>query len=394
MKKLIVAFLLTSSRALAQEEPDAPPVVVPVPPPTAAPAPPPPPAPAQILLLVLPTPRLPPFAHAAPATEAATRGAGPIRAGLEVFASYTYQNLDTQQGRSWFHVFDLPRAHAALEGEMDRVKGRVVLEATRSAANGALTGVAGDSFVLRIREAYAAYRPIDMLEVSGGVIPTATIPELDGTWMMRAVAPSALESSGLASPADLGARVRLDLPKDFGFVSTSVYNGEGYDNRELNRGKNTEFAADIHPIPIPALRPLGVFGSYVAGSAGTSKARADRVTGGLVWQDVKVRAGAFATYAWGVRDAATQHATVASLFVRVEPIPRVLLGARFDHFLRDAKAVPDDRVSTFTLTGGYRIADPLEGFLVLRRTIPTTRAQAELPGSNTYELQAVARVVF
>lgn len=335
-----------------------------------------------------------PEGRAAPPSEAAAHGTGRVRAGLEVFAQYSYlRTMGPGANDTWFHVFDVPRVHGAIEGEWKEIRGRVLLEATRSASDGALIGVSGDSLVLRLREAYAAYRPVPSLEVAGGIIPTATVPELDGTWMLRAVAPSAAEANGLLVPADLGARVRFDIPRDYGFVSANVTNGEGYTSRELNRGKTIEAAGEVHPLPATTLRPLGVFGSYVAGSTGTVSARADRATGGLVWQGKRVRGGAFFTYAWGFGQLGTQRAMAASAFVRVEPVRRVLLGLRADHMVRST-AGPTDTVTTVIGSVGYRVAEPLETFLAVSRALPSTRAEAELAGADHWDLRVIARVVF
>jgi hypothetical protein len=268
-----------------------------------------------------------------------------------------------------------------------------VLEATRSASDGALIGVSGDSLVLRVREAYAAYRILPGLEASAGVIPTLTVPNIDGTWMLRAIAPSALESSGLLSPADIGAKIRFDEPHGYGWIATAAYNGEGYTSRELNRGKTVEIAAEAHPIQLDEAKAFAVFASYVSGSTGTSLARANRLTGGLVWQGERVRAGSTFTHGWGVGQLGTQRAIVFSTFARVEPIPRFLLGARFDYVVR-AVGDPTDAVSTLWGSVGYRIALPIETFLALSRAIPSTRAEAEVPGSDAWELRVIARVVF
>lgn len=377
-------------KAASPPSPVTPPAVAPPPTATAG-------APVAPAALELPPgpPHTPPVGHAAPPTEAATSGAGPIRAGLEVFAEYRFRDTDGPgANRTWFHVFDLPRAHAAVEGEWKEVRGRVLVEATRSATEGALIGVAGDSLVLRVREAYAAYRPWSPLELAGGVLPTLTVPNLDGTWMLRPVAPSVLEANGLLAAADLGARARATLPAGYGWVGVVVTNGEGYTSRELNRGKNVETAAELHPLPRGPLLPLGVFASYSAGSSGTTLARADRATGGLVWQGDRVRAGAFVTHARGVAQLGRQKALAATAFVRVEPIERLLLGARVDHVVRDTETDPEDAVTTLWGSVGWRLAGPLEAFLALSRSIPTTRAQAEVPGSNAWELRAIGRVIF
>lgn len=376
MKRLAFAIVLFASRAAAQE--------------------PEPPKPAEPLGQAAPahdrTAEDPaPLGRAAPPTEAATHGEGRVRAGLEVFASYTYRNY----GNSWFHQFDVPRVHGAVEGEYEHVRGRLLVEAVRSASEGALVGVAGDSLVVRVREAYAAYRIVPPLEISAGVVPTMTVPDLDGTWMMRAIAPSAIENSALMPAADLGAKARVDLPGGYGWAGSGLYNGDGYTSRELNRGKSFEGAAEIHPVPgVELLKPLGLLGSYVSGSTGTSLARANRLTGGVLWQGERIRGGAYATYAWGVAQLGTQNALVMSGFVRVEPIPRLLFGARIDHQNRNTDATPADKVTSLWLAAGYRVALPLETFLAFDKVIPTDRAAAEVPGSDAWQLRVIARVVF
>ena len=350
--------------------------------------------PIQLPPSVIATP-LVPVGRAAPPTEAATRGTGTVRPGLELFAQYALRNTTGLDGNGkYFHVFDVPRVHAAIEGEWQGAKGRVVLEATRSASEGSLVGVAGDSLVLRVREAYAAYRPFRLLEISGGVVPTLTVPNLDGTWMLRPIAPSVLEANGFLAPADLGARVRTDLPDGYGFLAIGAYNGEGYTSRELNRGKNVEGAVEIHPLPHGKLAPLGVFASFTSGSTGTTLARSNRFVTGLVWQGAMVRAGAFFAHAWGLADLGTARALALTAFVRVEPIDRLYLGARFDHVVRDAVNDPLNTLDTVWGTVGYRVLDPLEGFLAVTRSIPTRRAEDEAPGSNYWDLRIIGRVVF
>lgn len=98
-------------------------------------------------------------------------------------------------------------------------------------------------FVFRLREAFAGWAPGRVMRVQAGVVPTLTIPEIEGTWRLRAVAPTALEQTGLCASADLGATVRATLPGTFGWVGVGAYNGEGYSGRELNRSTSVELAA-------------------------------------------------------------------------------------------------------------------------------------------------------
>jgi hypothetical protein len=303
-----------------------------------------------------------------------------LRAGLEVFAQYSYRRtLDPDGTTQWFHVFDVPRVHGAVEGTYRWARGRVVIEGVRSAAEGSLVGVA---------------EPLPGLEISAGVVPTLTVPTLDGTWMMRPIAPSAVEANGLLSAADIGARATYELPRGYGRAGLGAYNGEGYTSRELNRGKNVEAALELHPAPGTPAAPLGVFASWVAGSQGTLLSRADRGTLGLVWQDTWLRGGAFVTHAWGVAQFGEQRALNVSAFVRAEPITNLLFAARVDHVVRDTAASPANAITTMWLAGGYRPLPPLETFLSFARSLPTRLARAEVPGVDSWELRLVTRVVF
>jgi hypothetical protein len=313
--------------------------------------------------------------------------------GLEIFAEYDLRVTRSGSTTDWFHNFDVPRVHGSLTGAYGPVRARLLLEAVRSASEGALIGVAGDSLVLRLREASAGYRRGEWLAIDAGVIPTLTVPELDRSFNLRAVAATPLESTALASPADLGATARVNFPKAFGYAAVGAYNGEGYTSRELNRGKNVELAASVHPLAGSAGEPLSLFASYVIGSAGTGKARADRLTGAVVWQGVRLRAGGAVTYAWGVGENGLQRSLLLDGFIRAEPVDRVLLGLRAYSWMRDTGAA-GDRIVGFTGAAGYRIADPLECFLAVTRTLPGDAAEAALPGINRWDLRVIARVVF
>ncbi len=332
--------------------------------------------------------------RAAPATSAGTTSfaEGHLRAGLEVFAQYAYR-VTYGAPDSWFHEFDVPRAHGSIDGTYESVHARVLMEAVRSTPQGALYGVDGDSFVFRAREAFAEVTPIPLLTVRGGLVPTLTIPELDGTWMMRAIAPSMLESSGLASPADLGAQVLGNLPSGYGWVGLGAYNGEGYHQAELNRGKNIELATAVHPLPqSDALKPLALHLGYTAGSSGAEKARADRLETALLWQGKLVRGGAALTYGWGENQDSSLRALIVDGFVRLEPVDRFFAGVRASFFQRNLDA--RDSIFTGHVALGYRVAKPMEVYLAGSRSVPTAIVRDANPGSDFIELRAVTRIVF
>lgn len=348
---------------------------------------------AEPLLVVERRPSVvPPEGSAGPPTTAGTTGLR-VQLGLEAFVAYDLRLTPTAQGTEWFHAFEVPRAHASVTGLYGPVQARIVLEAVRSAGEGALLGVAGDSFVMRLREASAGYRLGRWLSVDAGVVPTLTIPELDGSFNLRAVAASAHEATGLASPADLGATARFDFPRGYGFVAAGGYNGEGYQQRELNRGKNLEAALEVHPFAETGARPLAVFTSFVNGSSGTGSAKANRLTTALLWQGRRIRAGADFVYAWGVGENGLLRSWAIDGFVRVEPIDRLLFGARSFAWMRDVSR-SDDRVIEVTGAAGYRLADPLEAFVTVTRTLAGDAARTALPGIDRWNIRVIARVVF
>ena len=336
----------------------------------------------------------PPFVEgsAATATPAGLSGLK-VQPGLEVFVEYNLRLTRASTGNEWFHSFEIPRAHGSLRASYGPAQARLVVEAVRSASEGALLGVAGDSLVLRLRDASAGYRQGEWLSLDAGVIPTLTVPELDGSFNLRAVAPTPLESTGLSSPADLGATARVTFPRRYGFAAVGAYNGEGYTNRELNRGKNLELAAEIHPLPEGPLAPLGVFASYVIGSEGTAHARADRLTVALLWQGKRLRGGASFTHAWGVGERADQRSILLDAFLRAEPIDRLIFGVRGFSWQRDLEA-SGDRVNELTGAAGYHVVAPLEAFLAVTRTFPEARAAAALPGLDHWTFRVLSRVVF
>lgn len=330
---------------------------------------------------------------ASPPTSAGNTGLS-VRSGIEVFAQYAVRSTSAPDGTpEWSHAFDVPRAHVALTGEYGDARARVVLEAVSPALGGSIGGVASDAFVFRLREAFGAWAPGRVVRVQAGVVPTLTIPEVEGTWRLRAVAPTRLEQTGLGSPADLGATVRVDLPRTFGWVGIGAFNGEGYTGRELNRGKSVELAASVHPIPGRAFAPLAAFASYVVGSTGVGSTRSDRLTAGALWQAAEVRAGAVATIAWGVNGDSGRVSYLVEAFARVEPVERLLVGLRYSFLQRDDR-IDANEVHTVLGTVGYRVIEPLEVFAAASRSIPGAGAAAALPGSDQWEFRMVSRGVY
>lgn len=316
-----------------------------------------------------------------------------ITPGLDVIGQYALRVTDTPTGPDWFHRFDLNRAHVALGFEWSVARARVVLEAVRSASEGALIGVAGDSLLLRVREGYAAVRPWSWLEAQLGVVSTLTIPTIESAWQGRAIGASSLESAGLSSPADLGITVRAALPRAFGTLAIGAYNGEGYALRELNRGKNIELFADVRPFATLSLPELSLFGSYVIGSSGTGRARADRLTVGAQLDRRRYGVGASAVVAWGVADFSDRTSVLVEAFARGEPVERWLLSARFTWWNRDQSRT-DDQLWTLLFATGVRVLEPVSAWLSVSRTSAGAATVASIPGVEGWEVRVASRAVF
>ena len=317
---------------------------------------------------------LPPDGRAAPPTEAATRGTSKVRAGLEVFAEYMYRRtLGQGDSTAWFHAFDRPP-----RPRRDRRRARRTDPRSPPRRGGAL-GVRGLSRRRRRRQPrHPRARGLRRVQAGGAARDLGgRRPDAHRSRARRHVDDArdrALRSRSQragASPANLGVKVRIEAPEHYGWAALAAYQRRGLhepraQSRQDPRGRARGPSAARRARSFRS----GVFFSYTAGSTGTASARADRLTSRASYGRARAaRAGAFFTYAWGVaqrRDAARGRS--ARAFVRVEPVTRLLVGARADVAVRDVRTGPADAISTLWLTAGYRIADPLEVFVAGSRS--------------------------
>lgn len=314
--------------------------------------------------------------------------------GVSLYNQYVLRVRRDGGDTSWFHDFELSRGHVFLGMKYDHAYARVLFEGVRSASEGSLLGVAGDSFVFRVREGYAGYWLFGHLDFRAGLLPTLTIPVVESSWKLRALNPSAVERVGFGSPADLGATIVGHLPRGFGWVGVGAYNGEGYARPELNRGKNVEIAAEIHPLAfIDAVKPLTVFGSYQSGSSGTGLSRADRIHAGLAWHGDVIRGGAFFSYALGVDDDSSKNALAVDVFAKATILKRLILGADVTYWLRDTAGAGDDAV-LFTGSAGVQILRPLSALLAFDGQFFGDAARAALPDEDDYRVRVIAAFDF
>lgn len=335
-----------------------------------------------------------------------------VLAGVDLAGSYVYrrQRAQAADGASdWFHVFELTRGHLALGAESSHAEGRLLVETVRSAADGSLTGVAGDSLVLRAREAFVGLstcgrrRPAEpnldlapcLRTVRGraslGVVPTPLLAELDGTAMMGPLSRSTGERESWLSPSDAGVSARLDFGAA-AHVTGGVFNGEGYGQRELNRGKNGEVVLVGRPLSPLGLAPFALVGAAAVGSEGVGLARANRWTGAAVWQGSSLRAGVAFTQASGILGDGAREARAFELFSRGELPLGFTVGGRVAHVQRNIAAT-GDALSTVVVFVGHRPAPLFEVDLVFDHQLPASITRSIVQGVDRTEVRLVGRFV-
>lgn len=218
----------------------------------------------------------------------------------------------------------------------------VGIEAIRSAGPQSLTGIDGDSLVLRVLEAYGhgALRagPFD-LGVRAGVVPERWLEQVEKGYDTRGLEPIGSDGARLFERADVGAtatasgwrgRVELDL---------ELVNGEGRAQRELNRGKNTTAIVTVRPVLREHARGpivVALHGGFRDGSLGIASAADRRGAAAVTLASPWVYAGAEYVHALGVQGRSERRANVVSSWVSGRILPRWLgAAAKYDRMQQD-----------------------------------------------------------
>lgn len=314
--------------------------------------------------------------------------------GIQAFAEYRLELYDEASSTEYFHEFDVPRVWVWTAVALGDVRARVLLEGTRAGGAGSLVGVGGDSVVVRFREAWLGYRAWDLFELRAGIVPTMTAPALTNAWGARYISQTGLRRFEIMAPADLGVNLTFDIPERFGRIGAGFYNGEGYTSRELNRGKNTELFAEIHPLAfVPELQPLTLMAAYQIGSSGTGLARSDRLFGALAWNQPEIGGGFAATWVMGYEDRGSQEGALIEAWARGNPWEGLMLTGRVSHFLRDL-TVQDDTLTELTFSVGYRLFDVVGAHVAVDGRFAGAAAAAAIPGYEEWRIRVIAEGSF
>lgn len=305
--------------------------------------------------------------------------------GAQVFGEY---RLSFPAQGDWFHELDVPRMFVHGGVRYGIAMGRVVLEGTRGTGDGALSGVANDSLLVRVREAWAGLAVLDGLEIRLGMIPSLVTPTLTQMWNLRAANRIALRELGLMAPTDLGGSIVYRLPQRWGFIGVSYLNGEGYTSREINRGKNLELALEIHPLAfLEGFEPLNLFAAYSNGSLGAGASRSDRFVSQLSWNQAEWGAGFGATYVLGWETFGDREGLVLEGWARARFFDHLLVGAHV--FTADRNLAEGDQLTQMTLLVGGRLTDAFRAFAAVDGRFADSVAGPRLPGWETWQVRII-----
>ncbi len=285
----------------------------------------------------------------------AARADPPPRAAIdgELFAGYRHERTASQR----FDTVELERGEAGLGLDWSIAEAELRIESVRSAGPDSLTGIDGDSLVLRVKRAWAgvAVRPGGLdLSARGGLIADPWVATLERSYDARAAAPTLAESSELFDTSDLGGaltaayagRARIDL---------ALTNGEGRTEPEQNRGKNLTAVGEARLVELPIFCEsawLLVAGGARDGSRGLGSARDHRAMAALALAGPHLGAGVEVVRGWGASGRPDLTPRGAGGWLGgVTPIG---LGgmARFDVLDHDGAAA-DDWQRTFTAALTY-----------------------------------------
>ncbi len=292
--------------------------------------------------------------------------------------------------------------------------GIVAMESIRSAGPQSVTGIDGDSLVVRLLEAYghaaAHFGPIDV-GLRAGLIPERWIEQVEKGYDTRGFDALASDRVRMFDRADIGASVVVSGWDSRVDVDLEVVNGEGRAQRERNRGKNTTAMLTVRPVlrehasgPIV----LALHGGFRDGSLGVASIADRRGAAAVSFASPWVYGGVEYVHALGYGGRGDLRANALGAWVSGRILPRWLGAmAKYDRVVFDLGA----QDSAIHVVGGAVFSDVFEHVDRNRRRVRVYagyqyegygRAAAPLPGATTaqdahrfllqLELRGLARI--
>ncbi len=274
----------------------------------------------------------------------------------DVFAGYRASWI----GGDPFNEFRLDRAEVGtglLWKPFDRLEtgATVGVEAVRSAGPQSLTGIDGDSLVVRLLDAYghAALHvgPID-LGLRGGLVPERWIEQLEKGYDTRGFDALGSDRLRFFDRSDLGVTLTASGWKGLVDVDLEIVNGEGRAQRELNKGKNITAMVTVRPWQRDhAKGPMVValHGAFRDGSIGVASAADRRGAAAVTFASPWVYGGLEYVHALGFGGRSDRTSNDIGVWVSGRVLPRWLgLLGKYDRFQQEL-GEPDTVVHMISL---------------------------------------------
>jgi hypothetical protein len=202
------------------------------------------------------------------------------------------------------------------------------LETVRSAAEGGVLGIDGDSLVVRIKRAqvFGHYDVGDVHLVGAlGFTPDAWIASLEQDYTLRPLSPTASERLLDWAPSDLALFAAAELGP--ARLSVTFGNGEGLRYPERNTGKTTTAVLEVDPY-VDGTTRVRLLAMGKDGSLGPASVRDQRVGGGATFASDPASAGVELVRAYGIAEVGTADGTVVGGWAEVRPILHTAVAAR------------------------------------------------------------------
>lgn len=218
----------------------------------------------------------------------------------------------------------------------------VGVEAIRSAGPQSLTGIDGDSLVIRLLDAYghAALHvgPID-LGLRGGVVPERWIEQLEKGYDTRGYDALVSDKNKYFDRSDVGISLTASGWRGLVDVDLEVTNGEGRAQRERNRGKNTTAIVTVRPFQRDHTKGpivVAVHGAFRDGSIGIASAADRRGSAAATFASPWVYGGFEYVHALGFAGRSDLRSNALGGWVSGRVLPRWLgLLAKYDRVQQD-----------------------------------------------------------